>query len=57
MIVIKSKINGAAELDGKSYNVSRDFAEALDEKVRHIIKDACKRARDNGRNTVMPRDI
>jgi len=57
MMIIKSKINDAAEIEGKHYNISRDFAEALDEKVKHLIKDACKRARDNNRSTVMPRDL
>jgi len=57
MMIIKSKINDAAEIEGKHYNISRDFAEALDEKVKHLIKDACRRARDNNRSTVMPRDL
>ena len=57
MMIIKSKINDAAEIEGKHYNISRDFAEALDEKVKRLIKDACRRARDNSRTTVMPRDL
>ena len=57
MLIVKSKINEAAELDGKNYNISSDFADALDAKVRQLVKDACRRANENGRNTLMPRDI
>lgn len=52
-IVVKSKIK---EYTGE-YNVSGDFADALDAKVQNLIRDAIKRADANGRKTVMAKDI
>ena len=52
-IIVKSKIK---ELVGQ-YNVSGDFSDVLNEKVKQMIKDAVKRAEANGRKTVMGRDL
>tara|TARA_Y100000310_G_scaffold122741_1_gene121453 strand:+ start:761 stop:937 length:177 start_codon:yes stop_codon:yes gene_type:complete len=38
-------------------NLSSDFIEELDEKVKQLILDAAKRAKDNGRRTIMARDV
>ena len=38
-------------------NISADFIEQLDEKVKQLILDAAKRAKDNARRTVMGRDV
>lgn len=38
-------------------NMSGDFMEKLDEKVKQIILDAVKRAKENGRKTVMGKDL
>tara|TARA_Y100000310_G_C20640496_1_gene793631 strand:- start:274 stop:450 length:177 start_codon:yes stop_codon:yes gene_type:complete len=38
-------------------NLSADFIEQLDEKVKQLILDAAKRAKDNGRKTLMGRDV
>jgi len=57
MLIVKSNLKHAAELDGKNFSISGDFADALDEKVKQVIKKACERARENGRHTVMPRDL
>ena len=38
-------------------NLSADFIEELDEKVKQLILDAAKRAKDNGRKTIMGRDV
>ena len=53
MLVVKAKIKDVAE----GYNVSGDLAEALDKKVEELIKAACKRAQENGRKTVMAKDL
>lgn len=53
MYVVKAKIREAA----KGFNVSGDFAEALNKKVEMLIKDSCARAEANGRKTVMAKDI
>ena len=56
-IVVRSKIKDYAQVDGKALNVTGDFGDALAKKVIHLIEDAAKRAKANGRNTVMPKDI
>ena len=53
MIVVKAKIKEVAS----GYNVAGDFAEALDRKVRDLIKAAAKRADGNNRKTVMAKDL
>ena len=53
MLVVKAKIKDHAA----GYNVAGDFADALNEKVVALIKDACKRADGNGRRTVMAKDL
>lgn len=41
----------------KVINISNDFFVELCKKVEDIVKDSCKRARANGRNTVMGKDL
>jgi len=53
MFVVKAKIRDAAT----DFNVSGDLADALDKKVEQLIKDACERAKANGRRTVMAKDL
>lgn len=38
-------------------NISGDFMDMLDEKVKQLILDAAKRAKENGRRTVMGKDV
>ncbi|MFH1916186.1 MAG: DUF1931 domain-containing protein [Nanoarchaeota archaeon] len=52
-VIVKAKLKELV----KGYNVSGDFAEALDAKVKTLIDDAMKRAEGNGRKTVMAKDI
>jgi histone H3/H4 len=56
-LVVKAKIKDLAKLDEKALNVSTDFYEVINVRVEKIIKQACKRARLNGRNTVMGKDV
>jgi histone H3/H4 len=53
MLVVKSKIKDVA----KNMNVAGDFAEALSAEVKKLIEAAARRAKDNGRATVKPRDL
>ena len=46
-----------AKLDGKELSVAEEFYKALEEKVRKDIEQACKRAKQNSRNTLMARDL
>jgi len=52
-LIVKSRVKEA--LDGK--NVSADFYDELDRKVADLLEDADRRAEDNGRKTVQPRDL
>jgi histone H3/H4 len=38
-------------------SISADFIPQLDEKVKQLIIDAAKRAKDNNRRTVMGKDV
>lgn len=53
MLVVKSKVKAAA----KGFNVAGDFTDALSKKVEGLIKDACRRAKENNRKTVQTRDL
>ncbi len=56
-IIVKSRIKDFAEYEGKKLNVAAEAAEALSKKVIEAIKEASKRAKLNGRNTVMAKDF
>jgi len=38
-------------------NISGDFMVTLDEKTKQLILNAAKRAKENGRRTIMGRDL
>ncbi|MBW3020700.1 DUF1931 domain-containing protein [Candidatus Woesearchaeota archaeon] len=52
-VIVKAKIKEIAE----NFNIASDFSDALDKKVRAIIKEAAERAEANGRRTVMAKDL
>lgn len=52
-VIVKSKIKEVAS----DHNVAGDFADALDEEVRQLVKDAAQRAEANGRKTLMAKDL
>ncbi len=53
LIISKSKTKESVN----ECNVSGEFYDALDAKVRDLIKGAEKRALANGRKTVRPQDL
>ncbi|MEZ4389199.1 MAG: DUF1931 family protein [Candidatus Krumholzibacteriia bacterium] len=53
LIISKSKTKEVV----KECNVSGEFYDALDKKVRDLIHHAEKRALANGRKTVRPQDL
>ncbi len=58
MVVIRAQIKEIMKQSGLGVdNIGNDFQEQLDEKVKQLIVDALKRAKENGRRTVMARDI
>lgn len=52
-IIVKSAVKD--ELS--DMNVSSDFYDAIDENVSELLEDAARRASDNDRKTVQPRDL
>ncbi|MBL7054406.1 DUF1931 domain-containing protein [Candidatus Woesearchaeota archaeon] len=55
--MVVSQIKSIAKIEDQPLNVSSDFYEALNEKVKIIIEKACKRAKLNSRTTVMGKDV
>lgn len=56
-VIVKAKVKESAKLDEKPLNVSEDFYLKLNDAVKRLIEEACKRAKANGRNTVMGKDV
>ena len=56
-LVVKAQAKELAKYNDKPLNVSADFYEELNKKAEVIIREACKRAKLNGRNTVMGKDV
>jgi histone H3/H4 len=52
-LIVKSKIKEAVS----DLNVASEVAEALNEKVHRLLKDASERAKANGRRTLQARDL
>lgn len=56
-LVVKAKIKDLAKIDEKNLNISSDFYDEINKKVEGLIIDSCRRAKANGRNTVMGKDV
>ena len=56
MVTIRTKVRDIIKEAGID-NISGDFMDRLDERAKHLVLDAVKRARENGRRTVMGKDI
>ena len=56
-MIVKSQVKEFAKIDNKPLSVAEEFYRELEEKNRQMIANACKRAKLNGRNTVMARDL
>jgi histone H3/H4 len=52
-LIVRSKVKACI----KGMRFSGDFCNDLDEKVEEVIKEAAKRAKDNGRATIRPHDL
>ncbi len=58
MITVRTQIKDILKESGLEVeNISGDFIDKLDEKVKQLILDAAKRAKENGRRTVMGKDV
>jgi len=56
-LVVRRNIKDYAKINDRALNISTDFYEKLNEKVILLIKEACKRAKENNRNTAMGKDL
>ena len=54
-VVVTSKVKEAVK--GLDLRMSGDVPDALNEKVAQILRDAAKRAKENGRGTLRPYDL
>jgi len=58
MIVVRTQIKEILkESELGIDNIASDFMVRLDEKVKQLIIDSATRAKDNGRRTVMGKDV
>ena len=58
MITAKTQIKQIMKESGTDVdNIANDFMDRLDEKVKEIVINACKRAKENSRKTLMARDV
>lgn len=58
-IIVKTQVRVVAEKydSHKIINISNDFFVELSKHVEDVVKKACVRARANGRNTIMGKDV
>ena len=52
-LIVKAAVKAALS----DMNVASDFYDALDEEVAELLEDASRRASENDRKTVQPRDL
>ena len=52
-LIVKAAVKEALD----DMNVASDFYDALDEEVDQLLENAARRADDNDRKTVQPRDL
>jgi histone H3/H4 len=52
-LIVKATVKEALQ----DKNVASDFYDALDGEVHELLEDAARRAEDNDRKTVQPRDL
>jgi histone H3/H4 len=50
-------VQSAVKEELADQNVSSDFYDALDGEIEEVLADASRRADDNDRKTVQPRDL
>lgn len=58
MVTVRTQVKDLLQQAGFGVdNIAGDFMDRLDERVKSIVIDAAKRAKENGRRTVMGRDL
>ena len=58
MVVVRTQIKDILRESGIGVdNISADFLVRLDERVKQLILESAKRAKENGRRTIMGKDV
>ena len=58
MIVVRTQIKEILKESGAGVdNIAADFMDKIDTKVKQLVLESVKRAKDNGRRTVMGKDV
>ncbi len=58
MLVARTQVKDILKEAGLGVeNISADYMNKLDEKVRILVKESVQRAKENGRRTVMSKDL
>ncbi|WP_254545549.1 DUF1931 domain-containing protein [Halomarina pelagica] len=52
-LIVKAAVKDSLQ----DMNVASDFYDALDQEVQELLDDAARRASENDRKTVQPRDL
>lgn len=52
-LIVKSSVRNAVS----NMSVSKDVYDALDRRIRELLRNASDRARSNGRKTIMVQDL
>ncbi len=57
-LVVRTQVKEILKESGLGLdNLSGDFMDKLDEKVKQLVLEAAKRAKENGRRTIMGKDV
>ena len=58
-VIVKTQVRAIADQfdESRPINIANDFFVELSRHVDKVIKKACERARSNGRNTIMGKDV
>lgn len=58
MLVVRTQIKDILKESGLGVdNIAGDFMDKIDEKAKQLILESARRAKDNGRRTVMGKDV
>ena len=56
ILVVQSKVRDFLKSQG-DYNIGSDLVAAVSGRVETVLKDAARRAKENGRKTIQARDV
>ena len=57
MLIVRTQIKEIVKEVSGINNISEDFLERLEKKVTALIEESCQRAKENGRKTLMAKDV